>query len=56
MQNPLYKIKKTLYIIQRDIAKELNKSFTSDGSKLAKRVPYTLKKFQNFSKSHNEKM
>ena len=38
------------------IAKEFNNFFTSVGPKLAKKIPNTGKKFQDFLTSHNEKL
>ena len=49
------KVDKTIMQNSKDIAKEFNKSFTSVGSKLAKKIPNTAKEFQDFLKSHNEK-
>ena len=40
----------------QNIAKEFNKSFTSVGSKLVKKIPNTEKRFQVFLTFHNEKM
>ena len=40
----------------QDIAQEFNNFFASVGSKLAKKIPNTEKKCQDFLTSHNEKM
>ena len=50
------KVDETIIQNPQDIAKEFNKFFTSVGSKLAKKIPNTEKKFQDFLTSHNEKM
>ena len=50
------KVDKTIIQNPQGIAKEFNKFLTSFRPKLAKKIPNTEKTFQDFLKSHNEKM
>ena len=50
------KVNKTIIQNPQDIAKEFNKFFTSVRPKLAKKIPKTDEKFQDFLTFHNEKM
>ena len=50
------KVDETIIQNPQDFAKEFNKFCTSVGSKLAKEIPNTEKKFQDFLTCHNEKI
>ena len=50
------KVNKTIIQNPQDIAKEFSKFFTSVRPKLAKKIPNTDEKCQDFLTSHNEKM
>ena len=50
------KVDKTIIQSPQEIAKEFNKFFTSVGPTLVEKIPDTEKSFQDFLKSHNEKM
>ena len=50
------KVDRTIMQNPQNIAKEFNKSFTSVGSKLVKKIANTEKRFQVFLTFHNEKM
>ena len=49
------KVDKTIILKPREIAKEFNKFFTSVGPSLVGKIPDTIKSFQDFLTSHNEK-
>ena len=51
-----HKVDKTIVQNPQDIAKELYKFITSGRSKLLKKIPKTVKQFQYFFTSHNEKI